>query len=102
METVALIMNAFLSKLRIQLVEDWRNGMRWISTQCFIAVGIIQSLWKVTPDDMKASVPSDLVFYLTIAILALGFVGRFIDQKLPPKGGGRTSETRSVEGEKEP
>lgn len=64
----------------MKLVDNWRSSWKWFSMQCMGAAGAIQTTWALLSDDMKASIPSHWVAYLTIAILALGGIGRIISQ----------------------
>lgn len=68
----------------IRLVDDWRQGARWISVQAMAIAGAIQGAWMFIPADMKASIPAPAVTYLTLALLAVGIVGRFIQQGAQP------------------
>lgn len=84
------------SKDKMKLVPDWRNAFRWISMQCFVLTGILQTAWQTLPADMKISIPPPYIFYLTMALLFTGAVGRLIDQNLPkPKGGGRKRKSKT-------
>jgi hypothetical protein len=42
--------------------------------------GAMQAAWVAIPPDLKTRVPDGLVDGLTVAILALGIVGRLVDQ----------------------
>ena len=66
--------------MKVKLVDNWRNSWKWFSMQCMAAAGAIQSTWMLLPDDMKSVVPPQLVSYATIAILALGGIGRLVSQ----------------------
>lgn len=65
----------------MKLVQDWRQAPRWASMWAMTGAGAIQATWLGIPADMKASIPSDLVMWITIILMVLGSVGRLIDQK---------------------
>lgn len=62
------------------VVSDWRRAWRWFSVQAMVLAGAINGTWAVIPDSMKASLPTGLIQWLTIALLFLGVVGRLVDQ----------------------
>lgn len=67
----------------MKLVPEWKRAWRWISVQSMVVAGSIQGAWMFIPDDMKASIPVGLVQGVTIALLALGVVGRVVKQGKP-------------------
>lgn len=66
--------------MKLELVEDWRKAWRWFSVNAMILAAAIQGAWLQIPDDMKSSIPPQLVQYATIALLIFGVVGRLIQQ----------------------
>jgi hypothetical protein len=48
---------------------------------CMIVAGSIQGTWMFIPDDMRSSIPHNVVSGLTVAVLALGIAGRIIKQE---------------------
>lgn len=64
----------------MKLVENWRDGWKWLSMHCMIVAGALQGAWVYVPDDMKQMVPHHLVSVLTIVLLGLGVVGRLVKQ----------------------
>jgi hypothetical protein len=64
----------------MKLVDNARNAWRWFSVQSMAVAGAIQGTWLALPPDLKSRVPADLVDMLTLAVLALGIVGRVVDQ----------------------
>jgi hypothetical protein len=69
---------------KITLVHNWRDGWKWISTQCTAAAVALLGAWTQVPEDLKADLPPHLVSYAAIGLLVLGAAGRFIDQGKPP------------------
>ena len=64
----------------MRLVPNWRKAWRWFSVQG-MALGVaLQGAWLSIPEDMKASVPQEWVAAITMALLALGIIGRLVDQ----------------------
>lgn len=66
----------------MRLIPGWRRCWRMFSQQSFAAAGALQGAWLYLDGDQKASIPAEWVTGLTIVILALGFVGRLIDQRI--------------------
>lgn len=66
--------------MKIALVEDWRKAWTWFSVHAMMLAAAIQGAWLQIPDDMKASIPPQLVQYVTIALLVFGVAGRLIKQ----------------------
>lgn len=64
----------------MKLVPEAKRWYRMFSQQSILASIAIQGTWATLPDDLKATVPSTWVTYITVAILALGFIGRLIGQ----------------------
>lgn len=64
----------------MKLVPNWRRAWRWISVQAMVVAGAIQGSWIFIPQDMKASIPQDIVQAVTVALLAFGVAGRLVDQ----------------------
>jgi len=68
---------------KLKLIEDWRRAWRWVSVQCMILAGSIQGAWVFVPDDMKASIPPNVLQCATLVLLGIGVVGRFVQQTPP-------------------
>lgn len=68
--------------MKIHLVEDWRNAWRWVSVNCMVLAGALQTAWLVLDADQRASLPPYSVTVLTIAILACGVIGRLTKQNV--------------------
>jgi len=67
--------------MKLKLVDDWRRGRRWISVNCMAAVAAIQGTWMLMPDDLKAGIPAGWMSGVSMAVLVLGTIGRFIKQE---------------------
>lgn len=68
----------------MKLVDDARRAWRWISVQMMVLAGALQAAWVAMPDDLRASVPPQLLPWITFALLVLGICGRLVDQSRPP------------------
>ena len=64
----------------MKLIPNWRQAWRMFSVQAMTLAGAMQAAWLAMPADLKSRVPDGLVDGLTVAILALGIVGRLVDQ----------------------
>lgn len=65
----------------MKLIPDWRKAWRWFSVQSMALAIAIQGAWLQIPDDMKMSIPDKWVIIATMTVLALGAIGRLVDQK---------------------
>lgn len=64
----------------MKLVPEAKRWYRMFSQQSILASIAIQGTWASLDDDLKASIPGTWVAGITVAVLTLGFIGRFIDQ----------------------
>lgn len=69
--------------MKLHLVDDWRKALGWVSVRCMLFAGAIQGAWMFIPDDMKQSIPHDIVSRITIALLGMGVFGRVVKQNPP-------------------
>lgn len=64
----------------MKIVENWKEGWRWISNLCMTAAAAIHGSWLMMPEDMKSSLDPKTISYISLALMVTGVVGRFIDQ----------------------
>lgn len=64
----------------MKLIDEWDKAWRMLSVQAMTAAAAIQGAWLSIPPDLKSSVPSQWVHYLTIGLLVLGVAGRLVKQ----------------------
>lgn len=64
----------------MKLIDEWKKVHTFFSVQAMVVVAAIQATWPAIPEDLKAHIPSFLVNGISITLLALGVVGRVIDQ----------------------
>lgn len=62
------------------LVDDWRQCWRWFSTHALAVAVALQATWLELPPEWKAAVPAQLVHFMTIGVLVMGFLGRLLRQ----------------------
>ena len=67
----------------MRLVKNANQSWRWFSQQAFVAAGALQGAWMFLPDDLKQRAPDDVVNWVTLAIVTLGFIGRLVPQGGP-------------------
>ena len=70
----------------MKLVDDFKDAWKWFSVQAMVMAGAIQGAWIFIPEDMKSSIPPNIVQGVTIALLVFGVTGRIVDQKKKPDG----------------
>jgi len=64
----------------MKLVDNAKSAWRWISVQAMTAALALQGAWAALPDDMRSSVPANVVQWATFVLLALGIGGRLVKQ----------------------
>ncbi len=64
-----------------KLISDWKKAWKWASVRCMAVSIAIQGAWVFIPEDMRASIPTNLVQTITIALLLAGMIGRITTQK---------------------
>jgi hypothetical protein len=70
-------------ELTMKLIENWRDAPRMFSVQAMVVASAVQSTWVLLPEDMKATIPTNVVQIFTVCILACGILGRVISQAKP-------------------
>ena len=87
-----------MKKLKLELIEDWRNLWRFWSVRLGIVGSAITgvliafpdvalSAWAMMPGDLKAAIPERYMPLIGVAIFVLSMIARAIKQtKLEPKG----------------
>ena len=66
--------------MSLKLVDDAKGAWRWISMRCMTIAGAVQGAWMFLTDDMKASIPTNIVQWVTGGLLVLGIAGRLVKQ----------------------
>lgn len=66
--------------MKLELVDDFKDCWKWLSTQCMTLAAAIQGAWLYIPDDMKQDLPHNILTGATIFLLALGVIGRLVKQ----------------------
>ena len=76
---------AWLAKVEANMVDDWRECLRWSSMHAYVALGALIGAWREVPDDVKAALPKATFTCVALAIIGYGVVGRMRKQarKLP-------------------
>lgn len=64
----------------MRLIDEWRKCWRMFSVQSMVLAGAIQGAWVFIPAEMQATIPDGWLRWATIALLALGVIGRLVDQ----------------------
>ncbi len=49
--------------------------------QAMVVAAALQGAWLFIPEDLKASIPPDVVQGVTLALLAFGVAGRLVKQE---------------------
>ena len=64
----------------MRLIDEWRKAWRFLSVQAMTAAGAIQAAWMTIPEEMKVSIPPNIVHWATLGLLFFGIVGRLVKQ----------------------
>lgn len=64
----------------MRLVDDWKEAYKWISMNSMLATVTVSGAWVAIPDDLRASMPHDIVHWVAISLLMLGIAGRLVKQ----------------------
>lgn len=64
----------------MKLVDDWKSAYKWFSVNCMAVAAAIQGAWVYIPEDLRQNVPHGFVTGITIGLLALGIIGRLVQQ----------------------
>ncbi len=64
----------------MKLVNNAKDAWRWFSVQSMVIAAALQGGWIMVPGDLRDNVPSWVATSVTIGILALGVIGRLVDQ----------------------
>ncbi len=63
-----------------KLIPNWKKAWRMFSVQAQVLAMALLGTWQVMPEDLKTQLPPGTVFYLSMALLVAGVVGRLIVQ----------------------
>ena len=67
----------------MKLIEGWKRAYRMFSVQAMVFAGALLATWTALPEDLKATFPGWVDNAAAIAILAMGVIGRLVDQSKP-------------------
>jgi uncharacterized membrane protein YfcA len=68
--------------VKVELVEDWRQGMRWLSIQFIALAAAIQAALVAFP--LQSYIPPEYMKAAVVICLIGAFLGRFVKQKGNP------------------
>jgi hypothetical protein len=66
----------------MKLRDDWKKFTQFLSIRSIALCGAIQVTWPSIPQDMKDTLPPNLVSYLTWALLVLAVYGVMYKQNI--------------------
>jgi hypothetical protein len=66
--------------ISLKIVDNAKSAWKWFSVQAMALAAAIQGAWMFVPEDMKTSIPANLVQAVTVSLLALGIAGRLVQQ----------------------
>lgn len=64
----------------MKIIEDAKQSWKWFSMQAMTLAGALQGTWVTLPEELKAQVPTNLVHYITLALVISGIIGRLVKQ----------------------
>lgn len=65
----------------MKLIDNARNAWRMFCMQAMGLALVVQAAWVELPADLRGSLDSTTVRYITIALLVAGMFGRLVKQK---------------------
>lgn len=65
----------------MRLIDNWRQAWRMFSVQAMALAGAIQTAWILMPPEQRASLPEHVAPWVSLALLVLGIIGRFVKQE---------------------
>lgn len=65
----------------MKLIENARNAWRMFSVQAMSLALVVQMVWVELPADLRDSLDSATVRYITIGLLIAGVLGRLVKQE---------------------
>tara|TARA_R110000822_G_scaffold64325_5_gene157964 strand:+ start:8188 stop:8415 length:228 start_codon:yes stop_codon:yes gene_type:complete len=68
----------------LELVDDAKQAWKWISMQAMVLAAAIQGAWLYIPEDLKLSIPPNVVQGVTLVLLVAGVAGRLVKQEPKP------------------
>lgn len=63
----------------MKLVADWKSVHKYLSAQMIAVVAIANEAWQNIAV-FQQYIDATIMHYISLGLLALGFVGRYIDQ----------------------
>jgi len=63
-----------------ELVDDWKESWRWISTRSFAISTTLPLTWIAIPAEWRAVVPVEWILVLVAITGVFGFIGRITKQ----------------------
>jgi hypothetical protein len=60
----------------MKLVDDWKNALKWHSTQFMAALAALPIVWMELPQDLKDKVPEDWMPLIMVMVFFAGVVAR--------------------------
>jgi protein-S-isoprenylcysteine O-methyltransferase Ste14 len=69
--------------MTMKLVPNWRKARKWLSIQIPAVNIAFLGTWAVLPPKFQDALPVWAVVAIAVALLALGMVGRLIQQEKP-------------------
>lgn len=64
----------------MKLIENWRQAWRFFSVQAQALALTVLGAWQVMPDDLRAALPPNVVYAVSMVLLVAGIVGRVVSQ----------------------
>jgi hypothetical protein len=64
----------------VKLIANWKKAYRMLSVQAMALATAIQGTWVMFPEDLRAGIPPNVVYMITMGLLVFGILGRLVDQ----------------------
>jgi hypothetical protein len=64
----------------MKLIANWKKAYRMVSVQAMAVATAIQGTWVLFPEELRAVIPPNIVYMITMGLLVFGILGRLVDQ----------------------
>jgi hypothetical protein len=68
----------------MKLVNNWRDALKWHSTQVFALLALLPLLWEEVPYEVKALVPDEYNKWIIAVLAVIGMIARMRKQSYVP------------------
>jgi hypothetical protein len=64
----------------MKLIDNWKDGWRWLSVHALVILAVIPALWLDVPASWKEALPPNALSYIAVAVAVCGIVARLFKE----------------------